>query len=103
MLCIALTIFIFVAIAVPFVIFVLPLFIDTNPIIEEKLFEVDKYPNKFYKVTENSKGDITMDPLTGTKTESTIIFLHDQYKNNKDIYLMFSEQLNVTANGKTSL
>jgi len=80
---------------------------EVNPVIEEDIFKVDleKYPNKFYKVTDNSNGDIFMDPLGGAKPESTIIFYHDQYKNNKDVYKMFSQELAVqdgnTATPKT--
>jgi hypothetical protein len=43
-----------------------------------------------------------MDPLGGVKPESTIIFLHDQYTNNKDIYEMFSTVLSVTAGSKAA-
>ena len=62
--------------------------------IEENIFDADtyaeKYPNAFYKVTDNANGDIFLDPKGGAKPESTIIFLHDQFKNNEDIYKLFS-------------
>jgi hypothetical protein len=38
-------------------------------------------------------GNIYMDPVEGTKHESTIIFFHDQYQNNEEIYNIFSKEL----------
>jgi hypothetical protein len=59
--------------------------------IEEDIFVVDdKMKSKFQKVTQNKAGDISLDPLDGKPPQTTIIFLHDQYKNTKDIYEMFT-------------